>query len=62
MRAKVFTAKSTKDVAQQLERQFNDWLTAEPGVRPVIVEKLTHPTFGWGQVIVSVWYDEDLAD
>lgn len=59
MRAKVFTAKSTRDVAQQLERQFNEWLASEPTAKPVIVEELTHPTFGWGQVIVSVWYEED---
>ncbi len=59
MKAKVFTERSTKDVAEKLERQFNDWLAAEPAARQVIVEKLTHPTFGWGQVIVSVWYEED---
>lgn len=58
MQTKVFAAKSTRDVAQQLERQFNEWLASEPTAKPVIVEKLTHPTFGWGQVIVSVWYDK----
>ena len=46
MKAKVFTERSTKDVAEKLERQFNDWLAAEPAARQVIVEKLTHPTFG----------------
>ncbi|HEY5650447.1 MAG TPA: hypothetical protein VIW46_03295 [Acidimicrobiia bacterium] len=58
MKVKVFAERSTKDVATKLERQFNEWLTAEPAAKPVIVEKLTHPTFGWGQVIVSVWYEE----
>ena len=38
MRAEVFTAKSTKDVAEQLKRQFNEWLASVPTARPVIVE------------------------
>lgn len=58
MKAKVFTERSTKDVVEKLGRQSNDWLAAEPAATPVIVERLTHPTFGWGQVIVSVWYEE----
>ena len=58
MKAKVFSERSTKDVAEKLERQFNEWLAGHPSAKPVMVEKLTHPTFGWGQVIVSVWYEE----
>ena len=57
MRAKVFTARATKDVAEQLERQFDVWLAANPEAKPVIAEKLTHPTFGLGQVVVSACYE-----
>jgi hypothetical protein len=41
-----------------LEREFNDWLVANPTVKPRFVELLTRPTFAWSTVVVSVWYEE----
>jgi hypothetical protein len=59
MNVKIFSQTANKKTSHLLlEQQINDWLTANPKARPVFAEELAHPTFGWGQIVVSVWYDE----
>jgi hypothetical protein len=59
VKVKIFSQTTNKKTSHQLlEQQINDWLAANPTARPVFAEKLAHPTFGWGQIVVSVWYDE----
>jgi hypothetical protein len=59
VKVKVFShSTSKKGSLQDLEDQINAWLSSNPGVRPKFAEKLAHPTFGWGHIVLSVWYEE----
>jgi hypothetical protein len=59
VKVKIFSQRTNKKTSHLLlEQQINDWLTANPKARPVFAEKLAHPGFNWGQIVVSVWYDE----
>ena len=58
MKVKIFSEGTSKKTSiQMLEDQINAWLVANPEAKPVFAEKLAHPTFGWGQIVVSVWYE-----
>jgi hypothetical protein len=64
MRVKLFTNKSGwKGGAQlqfdALEDQINQWLATHPEVSVAQTHMLSQPTFGWGQLAVAVWYNED---
>jgi hypothetical protein len=58
MRVKLFSRRVREKNVDLLEREFNDWLVANPTVKPRFVELLTRPTFAWSTVVVSVWYEE----
>lgn len=59
MKVKVFSQRTNKaDSMQALEDQMNAWLQANPQALPKFAEKLAHPTFGWGHIVLSVWYEE----
>ena len=59
MKVKIFSERTGKKGSiQMLENQINAWLEANPRARPAFAEKLAHPTFGWGHIVVSVWYEE----
>ena len=59
MKVKIFSQPTGKKTAiKNLEDQINTWLIANPNAKPAFVEKLAHPTFGWGHIVVSVWYEE----
>lgn len=58
MRVKLFVERASAKNARVLEEAINDWLAANPDAKPVLVERLAHPTFGWGHFVISVWYDE----
>ena len=64
MRVKLFTNKSGWKGGAQLqfdglEDQINDWLATHPEVSITQTHMLSQPTFGWGQLAVAVWYNED---
>jgi hypothetical protein len=58
VKVKVFSQRTVKQGYALLEAQINEWLAAHPGAKPLMVEKIAHPTFGWGHFVVSVWYEE----
>ncbi len=59
MKVKIFSQPTGKKTAiKKLEDQINGWLEANPRVKLAFAEKLAHPTFGWGHIVVSVWYEE----
>jgi hypothetical protein len=59
VKVKVFSqSTSKKGSVQVLEDQINAWLGSNPQVQPKFAEKLAHPTFGWGHIVLSVWYEE----
>ncbi len=58
MKVKIFSERTgKKESIQLLEDQINAWLAANPTVKPAFAEKLAHPTFGWGHIVVSLWYE-----
>jgi hypothetical protein len=58
MRVKLFVKRVREKNVDLLEQVFNDWLIANPTVKPRFIAPLTRPTVAWRSVVVSVWYEE----
>jgi hypothetical protein len=59
VKIKVFSQGTVKEGHARMEALINERLAAHPEAKPVIVEKIAHPGFGWGHFVVSVWYEQN---
>lgn len=50
--------KSQSVQVAELEQQVNAWLEQHPDIEIEGAHRVSHPTFGWSQLALALWYRE----